>query len=90
MSASTKSAGMEASMSAMDAIYHRRAVRDYAPEKIDEAVIRKLLDATVHAPTAIHEEPVELCDYSGEGPAAPLIRPERFGSAAIPRHRRSI
>jgi nitroreductase len=41
----------------MDAIYHRRAVREYAPEKINEAVIRKLLDAAVHAPTAIHEEP---------------------------------
>src|SRR5450755_88037 len=47
----------EVSMSAMDAIYHRRAVRDYTPEKIDEAVIRTLLDAAVHAPTAIHEEP---------------------------------
>lgn len=57
MSISAKNAGMEASMSAMDAIYHRRAVRDYAPEKIDESVIRKLLDAAVHAPTAIHEEP---------------------------------
>ena len=57
MSTSVKNAGTEASMSAMDAIYHRRAVRDYAPEKIDEAVLRKLLDAAVHAPTAIHEEP---------------------------------
>ena len=47
----------EASMSAMDAIHHRRAVRDYAPQKIDQAVIRMLLDAAVHAPTAIHEEP---------------------------------
>ena len=47
----------DASMSAMDAIFHRRAVRDYAPQKIDEAAIRMLLDAAVHAPTAIHEEP---------------------------------
>jgi nitroreductase len=44
-------------MSAMDAIYHRRSVRDYAPEKIDQNVIRSLLDAAVHAPTAMHEEP---------------------------------
>jgi nitroreductase len=57
MSTSAKNVDMEASISAMDAIYHRRAVRDYGPEKIDEAVIRKLLDAAVHAPTAIHEEP---------------------------------
>lgn len=45
------------SMSAMEAIYHRRAVRDYLPQKIDKAVIRTLLDAAVHAPTAMHEEP---------------------------------
>jgi len=44
-------------MSAMDAIYHRRAVRHYAPQTIDQAVIRALLDAAVHAPTAMHEEP---------------------------------
>src|ERR1035437_10648369 len=47
----------EPAMSAMDAIYHRRAVRDYAPQKIDQAMIRSLLDAAVHAPTAVHEEP---------------------------------
>jgi nitroreductase len=44
-------------MSAMDAIYHRRAVRDYTPQKIDQTVIRTLLDAAVQAPTAVHEEP---------------------------------
>lgn len=47
----------EASMSAMDTIFHRRAVRDYAPQNIDQAVIRMLLDAAVHAPTAVLEEP---------------------------------
>jgi len=52
-----KTAKPEASMSAMDAIFHRRAVRDYAPQKIDPAVIGMLLDAAVHAPTAVHEEP---------------------------------
>ena len=40
----------EISMSAMDAIYHRRAVRDYTTQTIDQAVIRTLLDAAVHAP----------------------------------------
>ena len=44
-------------LSATDAIYHRRSVRDYAPGKIDQAVVRALLDAAVHAPTAMHEEP---------------------------------
>jgi len=52
-----KAAKPEVSMSAMDAIYHRRAVRDYTPQTIDQAVIRTLLDAAVHAPTAMHEEP---------------------------------
>ncbi len=52
-----KAAKPEVSMSALDAIYHRRAVRDYTPRTIDQAVIRTLLDAAVHAPTAMHEEP---------------------------------
>ena len=45
-----------ASISAMDAIFHRRAVRDYAPRTVEQSVIRTLLDAAVHAPTAMHEE----------------------------------
>ena len=57
MTTSQNTGKSEASMSAMDAIFHRRAVRDYAPQKIDQAVIRMLLDAAVHAPTAVHEEP---------------------------------
>ena len=44
-------------MSAIDAIYLRRAVRDYAPKKVDQAMIHTLLEAAVHAPTAVHEEP---------------------------------
>jgi nitroreductase len=52
-----KAAKPEVPMSAMDAIYHRRAVRDYTPQTIGQAVIRTLLDAAVQAPTAMHEEP---------------------------------
>lgn len=44
-------------MSTMDAIYERRAIRDYLPQKIDQDTIKVLLDAAVHAPTAMHEEP---------------------------------
>ena len=40
MSPAAKNAAVEVSMSALDAIYHRRAVRDYASEKIGEPVIR--------------------------------------------------
>jgi nitroreductase len=52
-----KAAKAEVSISAMDAIYHRRAVRNYTPRIIGQAVIRALLDAAVRAPTAMHEEP---------------------------------
>lgn len=46
-----------ADSSTFDAIYRRRAVRSYRPDVVDEAAIRRLLDAAVHAPTAMHEEP---------------------------------
>jgi len=57
MATSQGAVTLEASMTAMDAIHQRRAVRDYSPRIIDSAVIRTLLDAAVHAPTAEHEEP---------------------------------
>jgi len=44
-------------MSALDAIYGRRSIRDYLPRIIDQAAIHFLLDSAVHAPTAMHEEP---------------------------------
>jgi nitroreductase len=45
------------SMTAMEIMYHRRSVRDYTKQKLDEIVIHKLLDAAVVAPTAMHQEP---------------------------------
>jgi DNA-binding IclR family transcriptional regulator len=56
MTASLRTSTSETAMSAMDAIFHRRAVRDYAPQRIEQTVIRILLDAAVHAPTAMDEE----------------------------------
>ncbi len=47
----------KSSMSAMNAIQHRRSVRDYTSTTIEKNVIHTLLDAAVHAPTAMHEEP---------------------------------
>ena len=52
-----KSAKPVVAMSAMDAIYHRRSVRNYTPRTIGPDVLRTLLDAAVHAPTAMHQEP---------------------------------
>ena len=57
MSNPKNSTKCEASMSVMDAIQHRRSVRDYASKTIERKVIQTLLDAAVHAPTAMHEEP---------------------------------
>jgi nitroreductase len=48
---------LEAHMSIMDAIYDRRSVRSYSPERLDQATIRTLLAAAVRAPTAVHAEP---------------------------------
>ena len=47
----------ENSMSVMEAIHQRHSVRNYTMEKIDQSVIRALLEVAVHAPTAMHEEP---------------------------------
>ena len=47
----------QASKSVTDVIYHRRAVRDYLTQKVEQSVIHSLLDAAVQAPTAMHDEP---------------------------------
>lgn len=41
----------------LDAIYRRRAVRNYQPEAVPDETIRRLVDAAVRAPTAMHLEP---------------------------------
>jgi nitroreductase len=49
---------LERSLSALDVIFTRRSVRAYTPAKIEPSTIRALLDAAVHAPTALHAEPL--------------------------------
>ncbi|MBK1841916.1 nitroreductase [Azospirillum sp. YIM B02556] len=44
-------------MDVLDAIYHRRAVRDFTGEAVDEATIRSLIDAAVQAPSAMNLQP---------------------------------
>ncbi|MGY3534468.1 nitroreductase family protein [Bradyrhizobium sp. USDA 4452] len=41
----------------LGAIYQRRAVRSYAPDKLERATIEQLLEAAVQAPTALRAEP---------------------------------
>lgn len=52
-----KTAKSKKTPNVIDAIYHRRSVRDYKPSTVDDSIIHALLDAAVHAPTAMHEEP---------------------------------
>lgn len=44
-------------ISVVAAIRERRSVRAYAPQRLDQATVRALLDAAVWAPTAVHAEP---------------------------------
>jgi nitroreductase len=39
------------------AIHARRAVREYTAEPVDEATLRRLIDAAVLAPSAVNEQP---------------------------------
>lgn len=44
-------------MQALEAIFNRRSIRQYTGEPIDEATIRRLIEAAVHAPNAVNEQP---------------------------------
>ncbi len=44
-------------MEVLDAIRLRRAVRSYADEPLDDATIRRLIDAAVLAPSAVNSQP---------------------------------
>ena len=40
-----------------EAIYARRAVREFTGAAVDEATIRQLIDAAIQAPSAVNEQP---------------------------------
>jgi len=44
-------------MDVNDAIAGRRSVREYSPQSVDEPAIRRLIDAAVHAPNAVNQQP---------------------------------
>jgi nitroreductase len=44
-------------MNLKEAIYARRAVRQFTSEAVDEATIRQLVDAAIQAPSAVNEQP---------------------------------
>ena len=44
-------------MDLTEAIFGRRSTRDYTAEAVDEPTIRRLIDAAIHAPNAVNEQP---------------------------------
>lgn len=44
-------------MDLKEAIYTRRATRAFTAEKVDEGVLRELIDAAIQAPSAVDEQP---------------------------------
>jgi len=49
--------GRDRAMDLDAAIYGRRSVRDYTAQPVDEATIRRLIDAAVQAPSATNAQP---------------------------------
>lgn len=48
-------------MELLEAIYSRRAVREFTAEPVDEALVRTLIDAAVQAPSAMNQQPWSFC-----------------------------
>lgn len=44
-------------MEIKEAIFGRRSVREYMSDAVDEQTIRRLIDAAVHAPNAVNQQP---------------------------------
>ena len=44
-------------MDLIEAIYSRRAVREFTAEPVDEKTLRQLIDAAIQAPSAVNEQP---------------------------------
>jgi nitroreductase len=48
-------------MDLKEAIYSRRATRDFTTEPVDERTLRTLIDAAVQAPSAVNAQPWSFC-----------------------------
>jgi nitroreductase len=44
-------------MDVREAIYGRRAVREFTAESVDEDLLRQLIDAAIQAPSAVNQQP---------------------------------
>jgi nitroreductase len=64
-------------MDVIDAIYARRAVRDYTGDAVDDQTLRKLIDAAIQAPSAINEQPWSFCVVRDKALLAQISREAR-------------
>ncbi len=48
-------------MDLKEAIYTRRAVREFTAESVDDETIRALIEAAVQAPSAVNQQPCSFC-----------------------------
>jgi nitroreductase len=48
-------------MDIMEAIYSRRAIRDFNTTPVAEEVLRQLIDAAIQAPSAVNQQPWSFC-----------------------------
>ena len=48
-------------MDLKEAIYTRRAVREFTAEPVDEKTLRGLIDAAIQAPSAVNQQPWSFC-----------------------------
>ena len=48
-------------MDLKEAIYTRRAVREFTAEPVDEPTIHQLIDAAIQAPSAVNQQPWSFC-----------------------------
>jgi nitroreductase len=48
-------------MDLREAVFTRRAVRDFTPEPVDEKTIRELIESAVQAPSAVNQQPWSFC-----------------------------
>ena len=61
-------------MDLKEALYTRRAVREFTAEPVDEKTIRDLVDAAVQAPSAVNQQPWSFCVVQDKAVLARISR----------------
>jgi nitroreductase len=61
-------------MELKEAIYSRRATREFTAEPVNEKILRDLIDAAVQAPSAVNEQPWAFCVVRDKAVLAKISR----------------